>query len=294
MVDGRVREPVVAMDTMRVQKPWGRRRAMPPFDGGNGNAASSDPVGEIWFQCEGRQLDLMVKYISTSEKLSIQVHPSDEQARALGHRQGKEECWYILDAEPGATVGIGTLAPLNPAQLEAACRSGEIDHLMDWIPVHQGDFFYIPAGTVHAIGAGIALIEIQQNADITYRLYDYGRQRELHLQQGIEVARPRPYPACMRRHVAPQQPAMLVDGPHFRLAVSNGSAPVFEGIGPYYAMQVQDPVEMASGIARPGRCMLADDPAAIVALPGTRLIVARSCGPSAGSGTGKDRTDSRF
>jgi mannose-6-phosphate isomerase len=99
----------------------------------------------------------------------------------------------ILDAEPGATLGMGTLRPLSGEALRETSLSGEIETLMDWKPVKTGDFFYIPAGTVHAIGAGVTLVEVQQNVDVTYRLYDYGRPRELHLDDGVAVSLPAPY-----------------------------------------------------------------------------------------------------
>ncbi len=153
-----------------VEKPWGRTDIPAQFGDINGRR-----IGEIWYEApDGRPLPILVKWLFTSEKLSIQVHPNDDQARARGLPSGKEECWYIVDAEPGAVLGMGTTQPLNSAELRAASLSGEIEQLMDWKPVKAGDYFYIPAGTVHAIGAGITLVEVQQYADITYRLYDYG------------------------------------------------------------------------------------------------------------------------
>ena len=264
------------LDTMRVEKPWGRRDLPPPF--GAPDAPLSDPVGEIWFELSGRPLDLMIKYIFTSEKLSIQVHPSDEQARQDGHPQGKEECWYILDAEAGASVGIGTRSPLAGQALADACRSGAIEELMDWIPVKPGDFFYIPAGTIHAIGVGISLIEIQQNADLTYRLYDYGRPRELHLDRGIAVSRAAPYPAAMRRRVTLDMPELLVDGPKFRLALAHQSVPALEGRGPYYIVPLAGEVVTDDGVALPGDCVVTGDPSRVVPLEGARMFVARGCG----------------
>lgn len=265
------------LKSTRVQKPWGRRHLPPPF--GTPDMALADPVGEIWFELPGRPLDLMIKYIFTSEKLSIQVHPSDEEARDAGHRQGKEECWYILAAEPGASVGIGTKVPLAGDKLADACRSGAIEDLMEWIPARAGDFFYIPAGTVHAIGVGISLVEIQQNADITYRLYDYGRPRELHLDRGIAVARAEPYPRRMRRRVSIDVPALIVDGPKFRLAVAHDRMPVIEGHGPYFIVPLQGRVETDDGIAEVGDCVVTGDPSRAVPIDGARMFVARSCIP---------------
>ena len=179
-----------------VEKPWGQRPLPDAFDDGSGRQ-----IGEIWFDDDGTTLPLLVKYLFTSEKLSIQVHPSDEQAPALGAPGGKEECWYVIAAEPGATIGVGTHAVIPPEALRAAALSGEIEQMMDWKPVQAGDFFYLKAGTVHAIGAGISLIEVQQNTDITYRLYDYGRPRELHLEESVKVADARPFPADQHSHI---------------------------------------------------------------------------------------------
>jgi len=178
----------VRLATKYVEKPWGRTSLPPVFpDGGR-------RIGELWFDGpEGQHPPLLVKYIFTSERLSIQVHPDDAQARARGLPGGKNECWFILDAEPGATLGMGTLKPLDDEALRAASLNGQIERLMDWKPAKAGDFFYIPAGTVHAIGAGVTLVEVQQNVDVTYRLYDYGRPRELHLDEGVSVSRAEPY-----------------------------------------------------------------------------------------------------
>lgn len=178
-----------------VEKPWGRDVLPAPFESGQGQR-----IGEIWFEPPEEMTDILVKYIFTSEKLSVQVHPSDDQARELGETgQGKEECWLVLDAEPGATLGIGFDEPLDADSLGAAALDGRIESLMTWHAVARGDFFYIPAGTVHAIGAGITLVEIQQNSDITYRLYDYGRPRELHLDKGVAVADAAHRPVLARR-----------------------------------------------------------------------------------------------
>jgi mannose-6-phosphate isomerase len=199
-----------------VEKPWGREDIPDAF-----GAPVGQRIGEVWYETsDGSPLPLLVKWLFTSEKLSIQVHPSDAQAQARGLPSGKEECWYIVDAEPDAVIGIGTLRPLDGDELRAASLSGEIEQLMDWKPVSAGDYFYIPAGTVHAIGAGVTLVEVQQYADITYRLYDYGRldkgvARELHLDEGVAVAVAKPY--ADPRSGRAERNQQLVDGPHFRL-----------------------------------------------------------------------------
>jgi mannose-6-phosphate isomerase len=187
------------LSTHSVEKPWGRANLPPPFQTLSGGG---QPVGEIWFDAgDGQHQELLVKYIFTTEKLSVQVHPDDDQGQARGLRGGKSECWYILDAQPGATLGLGTRRPLSAEELRAASLDGSIEALMDWKDIAPGDFFFVPAGTVHAIGAGVSLIEIQQNVDVTYRLYDYGRPRELHLNDGVAVAIARPYPMGLARRV---------------------------------------------------------------------------------------------
>ncbi|MBW8753456.1 MAG: class I mannose-6-phosphate isomerase [Sphingomonadales bacterium] len=196
-----------------VEKPWGRDVLPAPF-----TAPEGKRIGEIWFEPPAALSQLLVKYIFTSEPLSVQVHPSNAETLAKGlGRQGKEECWLIVDAEPDAVLGIGFKAPVSAEAMRAAAQDGSIEGLMQWHKVRAGDFFYIPAGTVHAIGAGISLIETQQNSDITYRLYDYGRPRELHLDDGIAVAKGVPYPAEYKLHVPDRDDVTLVEGPLFRL-----------------------------------------------------------------------------
>lgn len=172
-----------------VERPWGRTD-IPAHIAANDGAR----IGEVWFSPEqDKALPLLVKYIFTSEKLSVQVHPNDAQAQQRGLAGGKSECWYILDAEPDARLGIGLTRDLTPEQLRAAALDGSIEGLMDWKPVEASSFYYIPAGTVHAIGGGVTLVEVQQNNDVTYRLYDYGRPRELHLEEAMAVSVATPY-----------------------------------------------------------------------------------------------------
>jgi len=205
-----------------VAKPWGMTELPPPF-----TAPPGQRIGEIWFEPPAHLPQLLVKYIFTSDKLSVQVHPSDAQTLAAGlGRQGKEECWLVLATQPGARLGIGFREALSAQAMRAAALDGSIAHLLMWHDVAPGDFFYIPAGTVHAIGAGVSLIEVQQNSDITYRLYDYGRLdgghlRELHLDEGLKVVHNEVYELARwhRRLGAGAQGAAerLVSGPHFRL-----------------------------------------------------------------------------
>ncbi len=186
------------------EKPWGLTQLPEPF-----GHLSGAPVGEIWFD-PPPGAELLVKYLFTSDRLSIQVHPDDQQAKQRGKASGKEECWYIVDARPGAVIGIGTWRILDAAGLRTACLSGEIEELLEWHPVSAGMFFHVPPGTVHAIGAGISLIEVQQNSDVTYRLYDYGRPRPLHLREAIDVAHAGPMPQALRQFVDPMQTRPLL------------------------------------------------------------------------------------
>jgi mannose-6-phosphate isomerase len=201
--------------THRVEKPWGRHTLWPGFAD---PAPDGEPIGEVWFQTPGdAEPDLLIKYLFTSEKLSIQVHPDDEQARARGLPRGKDECWLILAAEPDSTIAVGTHEVVDDETLRAAALDGSIERLVDWKPVKAGDFFYSPSGTIHAIGAGITVIEVQQNSDTTYRLYDYGRPRELHLDDGVAVSDARPFvPQPAPGRVADDR-TILVEGPKFVL-----------------------------------------------------------------------------
>ena len=205
-----------------VEKVWGVERLPAPFP-----HPSEDRIGEVWFQPPSELESLLVKYIFTSERLSVQAHPDDDQAETMGlGRNGKSECWVILDAEPGATIAVGFREELSAAEMREAALDGTIIDELVRHEVRPGDAFYIPAGTVHAIGGGVSLIEVQQNSDITFRLFDYGRPRELHLDQAMAVAQTGPYPGALRNRIDGES-GLLVDGPHFRLHYwrSGGSVP---------------------------------------------------------------------
>ena len=194
-----------------VEKPWGKDILPPPF-----HAPEGQRIGEIWFVPPPQVPSLLVKYIFTSEALSVQVHPTDAQAAAAGEKdRGKEECWLVIDAEPGATLGVGFHDHVDHETMRAAALDGSIEDMLVWHPVKAGDFFYIPANTVHAIGAGVSLIEIQQNSDITYRLYDYGRPRELHLDAGIAVSQGEPLDPALHRHIPDRGTVQLASGAYF-------------------------------------------------------------------------------
>lgn len=205
------------LTTRRIEKVWGRHKLSPWFpDAPEG----SEPVGEIWYEMEGVPADapdLLVKFLFTSEKLSIQVHPDDEAAQARGYPRGKDEAWLVLAAEPNATIGLGLKCAVSHDELRAAALDGSIEALVDWRPVTAGEVIYSPAGTVHAIGPGLAIVEVQQNVDLTYRLYDYGRPRELHLDEGITVSDPVPFAGGDTPKELGDGRTLVADGRAFRL-----------------------------------------------------------------------------
>ncbi|MBR0416997.1 MAG: class I mannose-6-phosphate isomerase [Firmicutes bacterium] len=143
--------------------------------------------------------ELLIKRIDARDMLSVQVHPDDVYARDHGLDRGKTECWYVVSSRPGAFLycGFGDEKNVGKTELKEAIEDGSIEKYLSKIFVEPGDFIYIPAGTVHAIGAGIQLLEVQQNSTTTYRLYDYkrkdasGNERELHVKEGLE---------CLRMH----------------------------------------------------------------------------------------------
>lgn len=171
------------------EKIWGVTNLEPWF------RPTSEKIGEVWFLLPGPDpLPIMVKFIFTSELLSVQVHPYDAYAWANDGIPGKTEMWHVLRAEPGARLALGFREPVTRERLRHAALTGEIEELLQWFPVSAGQTYFIPPGTVHALGPAITLCEIQQNSDITYRLYDYGRPRQLHLEKALDVSNLGPHP----------------------------------------------------------------------------------------------------
>ncbi len=162
-----------------LEKVWGAEDLSPWY------LSSERKIGEVWFEAD---LPLLVKFIFTTGRLSVQVHPNDDFAGKHENSRGKTEMWYVLRADPGARIAIGFREAISRERLRQSASNGDIEQLLNWIDVQAGDAFFIPAGTVHAIGAGLAMCEIQQHSDVTYRLYDYGRPRELHLDRAVQVA----------------------------------------------------------------------------------------------------------
>jgi mannose-6-phosphate isomerase len=138
---------------------------------------------------ESHRFPLLLKFLFPHDKLSVQVHPDDACAQRVGQPWGKTECWYVLHAEKGAQVALGMKPGTTRKQLEQAIRETRAEALLNWIDIHAGEMIYVAGGTVHAIAPGSILVETQQSSDTTYRLYDYGRPRPLHLEQGMEAVK---------------------------------------------------------------------------------------------------------
>ena len=259
-----------------VEKPWGKDVLPQPFEAPEGKR-----IGEIWFEPPEDLPQLLVKYLFTSEKLSVQVHPSDTQTQAAGlGRQGKEECWLVIDAEPGATLGVGFREDVDAEAMRAAALDGSIEDMLVWHPVAAGDFFYIPANTVHAIGPGCSIIEIQQNSDITYRLYDYGRPRELHLDEAIGVAKGVPIDPANRTRVPETGDAALVRGPYFRLDQIDGEADPatlsdYDADKPLLVIPREGSAVVAGETIVPGGCAAARSLAEVTFVSGAKTLIAQ-------------------
>ncbi len=255
-----------------VEKLWGRTGLAPEY--------GVDParrIGEIWFEAPAgiAAPGVLIKYLFTSERLSIQVHPNDAQARAAGHPCGKEEMWIVLAADAGAHIGIGLVDDFDADTLRAAALDGSIEGMIDWRGVQAGDIYYNPAGTIHAIGPGVVVAEVQQAVDVTYRLYDYGRPRELHLDAGLAVAHGTRHADPRDGRLPESGSAVLVDGPHFGVAWADGTMPA--GVPADRAVQVL-PVSGAvavDGVAVPtGGCGLARSRDTVTIPADTRAIIA--------------------
>jgi mannose-6-phosphate isomerase len=206
--------PIEHASVRVVHKPWGVSDLQP----WSSVDATGDAVGELWFERADKDAPipvLLLKLLFTSEPLSIQVHPDDTFARAMGMPNGKSEAWYIVSAEPDAKIGVGLKHRITPQELRASIRDGSIVEIVNWRPVSAGDVIFIPAGTIHALGAGIVLAEIQQNSDATFRLFDYGRKRELHEDNGVAVANAWPLRAAKGPSRVTEERTVLVASQHF-------------------------------------------------------------------------------
>lgn len=254
-----MQEPVIRkLSSTFVEKVWGVESLPPPFP----PQPAGKRIGEVWFDPPAEFDTLLVKHIFASERLSVQAHPDDTQARSMNvGRNGKSECWVILDSEPGATIAVGFRNKITPSEMREAALDGSIVDQLVWHEVRSGDAFYIPAGTVHAIGGGVSLIEVQQNSDITFRLFDYGRPRELHLEQAMKVADTGPYPSKFRSQMDCES-GVLVDGPHFRLTycriAASGPQPSLED-GPALLIPFSGQISIDGQTLALGECALASN-----------------------------------
>lgn len=170
-----------------VPKPWGSTDLRP----WSNLAQNRSPIGELWFEraaASASEPALLLKLLFTTQPLSIQVHPDDEYARSVGLPHGKTEAWYIVAAAPDARIALGLEHIVPVSKLRAAIEDGSIAELVHWQHVQRDEAVLVPAGTIHAIGAGLVIAEIQQRSDATFRLFDYGSHRELHVEDAARAA----------------------------------------------------------------------------------------------------------
>jgi mannose-6-phosphate isomerase len=231
------------IDPWLSRRVWGYTDLRPWFN----FVPANDPVGEVWLtgdQCRvatgphtGQTLGglfdqqplpllgadapspkspLLIKVLFAREKLSVQVHPDDSLARKYAQPRGKTECWYVLAAEPGAQIALGLKPGATVEHLKAAIPAGTLEADLSPLPVSVGDLIFVDAGTVHALWPGSILLEVQQNSDITYRLYDYGRPRELHIEKGLEALRIHTRAGKVAPRELPDR-TLLIDSEYFRL-----------------------------------------------------------------------------
>jgi mannose-6-phosphate isomerase len=138
-----------------------------------------------------QRFPLLLKFLFPEEHLSVQVHPDDTTAQRFGEPWGKTECWYVAHAKPGAKIALGLKPGVTTAQFEQSIQENRAEDMLNWINVYQGEMIYVAGGTVHTLGPGAVIVETQQQSDTTYRLYDYGRPRPLHLERGLASVKER-------------------------------------------------------------------------------------------------------
>jgi mannose-6-phosphate isomerase len=207
----------MTIELARVQalaKPWGVADLRPWSKVGSDGRL----VGEVRYErpdAAASAPSLLLKLLLTSQPLSIQVHPDDAYAQSMGLACGKAEAWYILSAAPGAKIALGLKERLAPRQLREAIDDGSIVRHVAWRTVLPGDAVSVPAGTIHAIGAGLVIAEIQQRSDATFRMFDFGRKRELHVARAIAVADAGPPDAASKPKRLTDERTLLVSNRHF-------------------------------------------------------------------------------
>jgi mannose-6-phosphate isomerase len=209
----------MAIERARVRalpRPWGVVDLMPWSNAGHSGVA----IGELWYERPAKDPpdpSLLLKLLFTSEALSIQVHPDDALARSMGLPNGKTEPWYVLSAAPGAKIALGLKHRLTQQQLRGAVEDGTVANLVAWQNASADDVIFVPAGTIHAIGGGLVIAEIQQRSDATFRLFDYGRRRELHIESAIAAAKAEPAHFRVRPNRLTDQRMLLVSNSYFVL-----------------------------------------------------------------------------
>jgi mannose-6-phosphate isomerase len=193
-------------------KPWGILDLRPWSNARH----DSGLIGEIWYERrETADSSLLLKMLFTNQPLSIQVHPDDAFAHSIGLTSGKTEAWYVLSATPDAKVALGLSQRLTPQQLRKAVGDGSILDLVVWQNVSSGDAIFVPAGTIHAIGAGLVIAEIQQRSDATFRMFDHGRKRDLHIENAVAVANAGPAHCRVQPNQITDERTLLVSNLHF-------------------------------------------------------------------------------
>jgi mannose-6-phosphate isomerase len=234
------------IEPLFVGRVWGYRDLLPWYEY-VAEEPGSEPVGEVWLtgdECAvgsgpyagkklgevfasapeamlgaaapSRQSPLLVKVIFAREKLSVQVHPDDRLALKYGQPRGKTECWYALAAGEGAQVAAGLKPGVTLDEVRAGIASGTLEQSLNILPIRRGDMVFVDAGTVHAIWPGSILLETQQNSDITYRMYDYGRPRELHVDKSLEAMRFETRAGLVAPRLEEDR-AILIDVEYFRV-----------------------------------------------------------------------------
>jgi len=233
------------IDPMFDPRVWGSSDLRPWFD--RVVPPGADPIGEAWLTGDmclvssgphaGKRLDalfaelpdsllgtqapvpqspLLIKVLFPNDRLSVQVHPDDKMAQKYGEPRGKTECWYALAAQPGAEVAVGLKPGVSLAQVEQEIHDGTLEASLNMLPIVAGDLVFVDAGTVHAIWPGSVLLETQQNSDLTYRMYDYGRPRELHIEKSLEATKLVTRAGKVEPVVQPDR-TILIDADYFRV-----------------------------------------------------------------------------
>jgi len=186
----------------------------------NAHHDAASCIGEVWFQRRDASAPapaLLLKLLYTRAPLSIQVHPDDAHARSIQLPHGKSEAWYILDATRDARIALGLKRAVSEVRLRTSIDDGSIEDLVQWRRVARDDVISVPAGTIHAMGAGLVAVEVQQRSDTTYRLFDFGRSREIHATNAVAVAQAGPAGPQPHARALSLRRTLLLASPHFVL-----------------------------------------------------------------------------